>query len=105
MKLNEWILVEVENNEEYQTEIFIGSAAIEEVRDFIVETMAGMNFEINFETKNNIPKPMVYVDNMTFSFQDFWGDQEDILDMIVHYGSVEYGPLEININWKGSYKT
>ena len=102
MKLNEWILVEVENNktEKYQTEIFIGSAAIEEVRDFIVETMAG----INLEMRNNVPKPMVYVDNITFSFQDFWGDQEDILDMIIHYGSVEYGPLEININWKGSYK-
>lgn len=102
MKLNEWILVEVENKEteKYQTEIFIGSTANEEVRDFIVETMTG----INLKMKNNVPKPMVYVDNMTFSFQDFWGDQEDILDMIIHYGSVEYGPLEININWKGSYK-
>ena len=104
MELREFVSVHIEYmySDMYSTRIFIGSSAIEEVKELIKQELIDENKRMkNLPEKYNIDNYMVEGDTWEFKFDDFINNDCVVYSSMRFFDIITYGRIKIELEKRG----
>ena len=104
MELREFVAVHIEYwySDMYSDRIFIGSSAIEEIKELIEQELINENKRMkSFPEKYNIDNYMVEGDTWKFNFDDFINSDCAIYSSMLFFDTITYGRIRIELDKRG----